>query len=211
VSFPPLFPRGGASQPLYPSGWDRVTLGGILLPGKAQISGLGIKAKLNPKEKNGANGGNPTFHGLEAQTGSIKVTCVMQDQLEELAQACALLLPIPGSTYAGQSLSIESPQLDALGCVTSVVVEGATPITRTSSGAAEMTIQVRHWLPAQAAKTKGRAVTKTPQTPVRRPPNAITDPNGAGAGTVLRNPDGRGTVIAPSSDSANFAPPNYGG
>lgn len=199
MSLPPLFPRNGSAQTLFPKGWDRVVIGGLPLPGKASISGGGIALKADPKERNGGNGGTPTFSGLEAQRFQVKVTVVTQEQLDELARVCSLILPLPGSSFAGQSTTIESPQLDVLGCVTSVVVTGASPIARSNSGGAEMTLNLMHWLPAQAAKTKGKTAKKTPKAQRKvsqNVPNAIV-----GEGTVLRQPE------TPSSDPLNFAAP----
>lgn len=203
MSLPALFPPGGSKQDKEPKGWQRVVLGGIVLPGKAEISGLGIALKDDPKDVNGKNGGAPTFSGLRAQTGSIKVTVVTQEQLDALEQACALLLPIPGSSYAAQPVAIDSPQLAALQCVTHVVVTGGTPIVRDSSGAASMTFQVRHWLPAQAEKSKGREVTRTPTRARRQVNNLIT-----GTGTASSTADREGKPTPPTAQP-NFCSPQF--
>lgn len=208
MSLPALFPPGGSKQELYPKRWQQVILGGIPLPGKQELTGLAIKLKEDRKEKHGSNGGNPTFTGLEAQTGAVKVTCVTQAQLDKLEEACALLLPVPGSSYAGQPVTIEAPQLVALQCVTTVVVTGGTPITRTSSAAAEMTFHLRHWLPAQAEKVEGKRVTTTPTRARRKRggfSNAIT-----GTGTASGTADREGKPVAPTA-RADFCSPNFSG
>ena len=163
MSFPVMFPRTNGESPLELDEWDRIILGGYVLPGIAALVSGAVKLKLDAKEKAGGHGGKSTSHGLAAQEFAIKVEVWTDAQLERLDEICKAVLPIPRAELTKAQIkkgdenyppiSFGCPSVALLRAVSSVIVVGASALTRSSLGGREMTITLKHWLPSKAKAT----------------------------------------------------------
>lgn len=198
--FPPLFPGSSSSGPLFPSGWDVGTLGGVKLPGRQLMTSGALKLKVDPKKKAGAIAQKPTTHGLDAQHFGLRVVVWTDEQLAEADDALAILLPPVNTT----PVTLDHPQVRTLARMVGkidVLVESGSIWSPSGvvRGGMEMTISLLHW-PAAA---KGKGASNTAQKPTR---NLVTEKaaaraNAIGAGTVLANPK--------PTDSPTFANPTW--
>lgn len=182
--FPAWYQIGGASAQSEPAGWDAVELGGIKLNGKALIvGGDGIPLKIDPRQKQGANGGNPTTHGLDTAEFTLRIVVWTLEQMQDVDDALPLLCP-PVNL---EPVSIDHPQLRSvirlLGKV-DVLVRNA-PVWMPSSVVPrgwEIHLRLLHWPVAAKQAQTGRS-----QTPARPKPPSYSTPN-ARAAAAAGNP-----------------------
>ena len=165
---PTFFPPLGAATtqpPLDPQGWDRCVIADKVLPAHCRILHGSCKLKKDKKAKNGADGNNPTYRGLDAQPVQLEITTYNDPDREELASIIAPLIPVPGSTP--KPVSIDHPSLRIIR-VFSVVIEGAGAlIPEPGTTKAKMVLELQHWLPSRTQNA-----TKTPKgAPVRKVQN----------------------------------------
>lgn len=202
--FPQLFPVGGSSGPLLPVGWDKLTLGGIVLAGRWKLTGGALKLKIDPKKKAGATAPSPTTHGLDPQTFTARGVVWTQAQLDELDDQLAILLP----PLNLQPVTLDHPQAYSLARVLGkidVQVEVGSIWLPSSivRGGYEITLNLPHWLPAAKGAKGNKAKSSTPDQSKR---NLLAEADaqrraGVGVGTVYANP--------PPSSSPDFAKPTW--
>lgn len=167
--FPPLGPA--TSQPqVDPQGWNRCTLGGQVVPGFCVIPDSMCGLKKDPKQKNGADGGNSTYRGMDGKPLRMEITTFNDLDREALASLIGPYVPVPG--FEPKPVAIDHPTLRIIR-VFAVVIEAASglvPVEGTTK--AKMTLHMTHWLPS-----KQKDATKTPKgAPVRKPPNLRKKP-----------------------------------
>lgn len=164
VFFPPLGPANGSGGALNPKGWDRCTLGGQVVPGFCRITKGGIELKADKKPKAGADGANPTFHGIDPQGVDLEITTYSDEDRESLIAVVGPLIPQPGSKP--KPVSIDHPSLRPI-FITAVQITGASALIYEGPMKAKMTLRMLHWLPTTNASATG-----TPKgAPQRKPPN----------------------------------------
>lgn len=192
---PRLGPANGG--PLFLDGWDLGILGGHKLPGKSRVTGGKIKLKKDPKKKAGADGANPTFHGIDPQEFTLEVEVWTDAQLQNLVQVVlADILPKP---WAKQNttgpypapIGLYHPQLAGIATVMqmTVVILGGTPFKWAGQNTIMMSLDLLHWMPAPATKPSQVA------TPLTKVPNKR-----AAADAATQNP-------APHTQPGFGAPP----
>lgn len=184
--FPPLGPAT-KSKPFTPDGWDRCAMANQVLPGLAHITHGGVKIKIDHKNKSGADGANPTCHGLEPQPIGLEVVTFDDDQREALAAIVQPLVPTLGRKQL--PVSIDHPSLRVLG-ITSVLIVGASPLINMGKQRTKMTFDLLHWLPT----TKKVATNTAKGAPVRKVDNV------GPAGAAASNP-------APTTQAGFCGPP----
>lgn len=198
-------PRLGPSNggPLYLDGWDLGVIGNHKIPGKSKVTGGKLRLKHDPKKKSGADGANPTFHGIDPQEFTLEVEVWTDAQLQNLVNVvCADILPKPWSKPSspppGQTTSayppplpFSHPQLSAISTVASmnVVVLGGQPLKWVRDNVLQMTLELLHWLPAPATKSSQAS------TPLHKVPNKRAE-----ADAAAQNP-------APHTQAGFGAPP----
>ncbi len=158
-SFPPLGPATDTalSQPLSLPGWDRVTLGGNVLPGKCRVSRGSLVVKIDQKKKPGVHGGNPTLQGINPQQFEIEVTIWTNDQLDALLDVCKQILPQQNQTTQ-LPLVLDHPSIKHLGVI-KVIVLGCGIIEMTGVGTRRLSLHLQHWL----LSTGKKSATTTPK------------------------------------------------
>lgn len=152
------YPPGGASGPMVPTKpWDRVRLGGFVLPcHHAVISVAGVALREDRKGGAGQSGALPTYHGMDPQPVTIDVFFSTVEQANSFANTLPFFAPLPGIPV--RVVAIEAQAIDGLP-ISSVAVHAvsgmidAAPFKR-------CTITTRHWMSPQ--KHKGSA-TSTPK------------------------------------------------
>jgi hypothetical protein len=201
--FPQMFPAGGSSGPLLPVGWDRLSLGGIALAGRAQLTAGSLRLKVDPKKKAGAISQKPTTHGLDAQEFTARLVVWTQEQLDDADEQLAALLPPVNQT----PVTLDHPQAYTLARMIGkidVLVTGGS-IWMPSSivrGGREMTLNLLHW-PAAA---KGKGVSTTPKQPINL---LALKKQGLGIGTVLAPGLSQQLQNNPPTSSPDFAKPSW--
>jgi hypothetical protein len=169
VFFPPLGPAKGSSGAVAPRGWNRCTLNGKVIPGFCRITRGNIRLKVDPKKKSGANGANPTFHGIDPQAIELEITTTSDEDREALVGIIGPLVPQANRDPA--PVSIDAPSLRLIG-ISSVQVIGVGALLPVEGQPmkARMVIDMLHWLPPNK-----KVATKTPTgAPVRKPKNERT-------------------------------------
>lgn len=159
-SFPSLAPvaRGSLTLP----GWDRASLGGEVLPGKAKVTKGGVRLKKDLKKKAGADAARPTFHGLEQQEFELEVLVWTNEQLARLGEVCRQVLPRQG--VEPKPIALDHPAVRHLGDVVSVVVTGAGVLVDGElPHSKKLAIQLLHWLPVKASPKGKTTATVTPK------------------------------------------------
>src|SRR4051812_13130361 len=106
--FPPLGPAK-VSGGINPEGWDRLVLNGEVCPALATITRGGIKLKEDKKDKAGADGTRPTYHGIEPQALGVDLETYSDDDREALAGILAKLAPLPDRPP--RPISIDHPSI----------------------------------------------------------------------------------------------------
>lgn len=167
--FPPLGPA--TTQPrVNPQGWDRCSLANQVVPGHCRILNAECGLKKDEKKKNGADGSNPTYRGMDGKPLQMEITTYNDADREALASLLGPYIPIPG--VEPKPVSIDHPSLRMIR-VYAVVIEGAgalIPVEGTTK--AKMVLKMQHWLPARQ-----KNATATPKgAPVRKPPNLRKKP-----------------------------------
>jgi hypothetical protein len=167
--FPPLGPA--TTQPaIDPQGWDRCALGGQVIPGHCRIVEGECGIKKDEKKKNGADGNNPTYRGMDGKPVKMEITTYNDVDREALASLISPLIPIPG--VQPKPVSIDHPSLRIIR-IFAVVVEGAgalMPVEGTTK--AKMMLHMQHWLPS-----RNKSATTTPKgAPTRKPQNVRKKP-----------------------------------
>jgi hypothetical protein len=163
--FPPLGPAT-TQGPVDPHGWDRCVINGrIVIPGFCRVLHAECKLKEDKKSKNGADGANRTYRGLDPQPVGLEITTYNDEDREELAAVLGPYIPQPGQ--APKTIAIDHPSLRMLR-ISDVQIVGATaliPVAGTTQ--AKMTLQMNHALP-----TRNKNATTTPKgAPVRHVDN----------------------------------------
>lgn len=167
--FPPLGPATG-QPPVNPQGWDRCTLAGQPIPGHCRIVHGLCRLKKDAKSKNGADGSNPTYRGMDPQPLQMEITTYTDADREKLALVILQYVPKPG--IQPKPVSIDHPSLRVIG-VDSVMIEGASAlIPEPGTTKAKMTLDMFHWLPA-----KPENATTTPKVLVRNVQNLRKKPS----------------------------------
>lgn len=201
MKFPPLGPRTVVSLlsprgQAEPRGWDRVTIGGFVLPGKARVTSGGVAIKVDPKSKNGTNGSRPTYHGDEAQEVDVEVDVWEDEDLERLAEITRQLRR-PG--MKGKPVAFDAPQVRDLE-IDHVVVERIGPLMDSGErGHKRRTFKCRHWLPSGAKKKSVSTTAKSSRRKNDRTEDARRRAS-QGAATEVN------MSIAPSEDASVFDP-----
>ena len=200
---PPLAPPSGAVGPLELTGWDRATLGGFIMPGKARTKGCNVKLKKDKKGKAGSDGSRPTYHGIDPKEFQIEIDTWTDDQRERLVQICRQILPLPG--VKSKPLSFDHPSIRHFGMPIKVQVLGAGELEFDNERHTKLSIYVEHWLPASTNPKK--SATNTPTRSVRNiraedadklqnPNLPPTDQNNFGVPPVQYTPDPQNYVTA---------------
>src|SRR4051812_9284556 len=118
--FPPLGPATGF-RGIFPKGWDRLVLNGRVCPALATITRGGIKLKEDKKDKAGADGTRPTYHGIEPQALGVELMCYSDADREELAVILGAIAP--RADREPKPISIDLPSIRHLGIAMVVVTE----------------------------------------------------------------------------------------
>jgi hypothetical protein len=171
---PTLGPGRGSSGAIAPKGWDRCVLADQVIPGFARITRGEIRLKTDKKQKSGADGCNPTFHGMDPQAIELEIITFSDEDREALVDIIAPLVPQPGKKPA--PVSIDHPSLRILN-VSAVQIIGAGALIPVEGKPmrARMQLHMLHWLP-----TSNQNATTTPAgAPKRKIPNARTRANPA--------------------------------
>jgi hypothetical protein len=158
--FPPLGPGGGSSGRANPKGWDRCVLANQVIPGFVRVTRANTRLKIDHKPKPGADGGNPTFHGLDPQPIELEIMTFSDDDREQLASIVQPLLPKQGTKPT--PVSIDHPSLRILG-ISAVQVVGGSGLIHVAPMKAKMNLELLHWLP-----TKKQSATSTPKGAPKR-------------------------------------------
>jgi hypothetical protein len=195
AAFPSLGPAGGSGGPTFLTGWDRLDVGNITLPGKWKITAGGIKLKADPKSKAGVHGANPAFHGLDPLPFDAEGFFWTDDQLAQLLVVLPQMLPQPGQQP--KVYYVSHADILHLGVAVNMAFVGAGPLEREGRGGRKLKIHMLHWLPATSPKNQ--KATATPKSAVknlraeaaakRNPPNPepTTQPGIAGPPPGLRS------------------------
>lgn len=182
---PRLGPGNGG--PKFLDGWDLGVIGNHKIPGRSKVTGGKIRLKIDKKTKAGADGANPTFHGIDPGEFTLEIEVWTDEQLKELVQVVlADVLPKPWqkptSPAPGQKnaswpppIPLSHPMLIGITSVAamSVVVLGGTPFQWSSQNMLKMTLELQHWMPAPASKPSQAS------TPLKRVPNKRAEADAA--------------------------------
>lgn len=99
----------GSEGPLFARNpWDRVSLGGVTLPGIAEVSAK-AKRKHDKKKENGTDGSTPTFHGYDPAQVTINIRVWTADQLQNLVEQLRTLWPAPAKGGKGTPKGVKEP------------------------------------------------------------------------------------------------------
>jgi hypothetical protein len=152
MSFPSLGPDGTNGGPRDLTGWDRLAIGWTLMPGRWRITGGAIKLKHDLASKPGTDGANPKFHGLDPQLFEAEGYLWTDEQMEQLRTVLPGLLPQPGKAI--DPVSVAHPDILHLGVAVSMVIVGATSLTREGT-ARKMKLHMLHWMSGTVPKNQG--------------------------------------------------------
>jgi hypothetical protein len=182
--FPPLGPATSLGA-VDPQGWDRCVLGGKVIPGFCRITRANCKLKQDKKPKNGADGGNPTYRGLDPQPLELEIETFTDEDREQLAVILGPLIPQPGGQPKPVSIDHPSLRILRISAVQVIGAGGLMPIPGTTR--AKMTVDLEHSLPARKKNAtttpKGAPTRKTENTrkkatpPTQQPGFAAPPPN----------------------------------
>ncbi len=173
---PPLGPPGQNNTRQTPSrGWDKLELGGWVIPGHARVTRAHIKTKIDQKKKPGRHGGNPTLLGLDPQPVEVEITTYSDADRDQLLNVLDEL-PLPGRVDAQTSdnkiaVAVSHPSLVPLG-ISSVLIVGVSGLlpVQGQPQQARMTFDLLHWLP----NSNKDATATAAGAPVRKPKNNRT-------------------------------------
>ena len=153
MALPPIQPSfSRPSAPETRGGWDRGILGGEVLPGTTTITRGGVDLKRDPKKRAGADGGRPTYHGIDSGEIDAEVEVTTDEQLQELLRIVGPLVPQAKKGWVPPVKALEHPQLHHLGAV-SVAVRGVSEIKIVSVGRRKLTIRMDRVIPPIDGKT----------------------------------------------------------
>lgn len=125
--------------------WDRVTLGGYTLPGKADVSGHGIDYQMDTKKPSGANGATTSNMGREVGRFEIKLHLWTASQW---ARFCALLPKL--MRMKNQKLEVVTvvhPAINVLGIDGLMINKIGVPHTGHQPGIIEIDFSCIEFLP----------------------------------------------------------------
>lgn len=158
---PRLGPAQPGAKPPAAQGWDRCVLADQVLPGFAKITKGAVRIKLDKKQKAGADGANPTCHGLDPQPIELEINTYTDEDREALALLAPKFVPQKGKKPL--PVAIDHPSLRPLG-IAAVLIVGVSPLMIASAQRTRMTFDLLHWLPSDAGDA-----TQTPTAaPLRR-------------------------------------------
>jgi len=154
--FPPLGPYGSGGA-IEATGWDRAMIAGQVVPGQSRITNGGILIKIQKKSKDGANGANPTLHGLDPQPIDMEITTHSNDEREALASMVAGLVPkiTKNKKLDPKPVSFDHPSVRHLGIGTVLLIKVGAFIV-VSPNVAKLAIGLIHWMPATDGATTGQ-------------------------------------------------------
>lgn len=158
--FPPLGPAKMAGG-ITPTGWDRCVIAGQVLPAMCSVVHGMIRLKEDPKDKAGADGCRPTYHGLAPQPLQLEVIAHSDDDREQVASILAPLKPL--QDRQPKPVSFDHPSVRDLG-ITNVVIVGIGAWIVIGPGVTKRVIDFKHWQPP---KSPTKSATGTPTRAVR--------------------------------------------
>jgi hypothetical protein len=190
MSYPSLWPNRSPTGPVFGTGWDRITLGGDPLPGRAKILRGGAGLKRDEKKATGKSGSKPSYHGFECKDIEIQVACWLDNHFDAMDAWLKKHGPQPDKSVRPEA--IDAAALRHLPVKYAKVIE------------------VSEWKEASEFGRGGRMLTllaqaytkpvKTTQTSTPKPKrhinNAVTD------GPQARNPE-------PTDQQSIAGPPNF--
>ena len=192
--------------------WNRVVLGGIVLPGRAEVSGTGLEHLLDVKKAPGKRGVTITDLGRDVGKYEIKLVLWGDDQWKEARDLRKTLQPLTKDKKL-QALDIQHIALNWLGVNSVYVYKIGVPQPGTAMGTIEIALSCLEY-----TKQSGDDVTNTVLG--SKTITAKNDVNAAnfttGEGTRARREPKRVADTRPSTTGssdvappANFTPANY--
>jgi hypothetical protein len=145
------------------SDWDKLYLGGMLLPGIASLEGGDVSRKIDIKNAKGQDGATITHNGYEPAKPSFKLTLAGPAQWSLYEQILPLIAPKLGKPPSAP-LRCEHPALAVHG-IDQVLVEKVSLLKAGQvPGTKEVTISLVQWVPqpkkAKAMKKKAASSTE---------------------------------------------------
>lgn len=190
----PLAPPGASVGVGVYGEWFTVKLAGQVLPGKWRVVEGAVHLKEDEKRKAGVDGGNPVFHGLNAQKFALEGEQVNDDERQAVADLFSQIVPQPGLSQDQFPLQLDNPAVAVFGFAVFVKVVGCSIFEYVAPCVTRVKLFLRHWLPAKA---DAPVATNQPKTGKRKFNNTIT-----GQETAFQ-------LTPPSLQPGAFAPPKF--
>lgn len=150
MKVPQLAPPGASTGVGQYGEWFTVKLAGTILPGRWEVVQGSVRLKLDPKRKAGVDGGNPVYHGLNAQPFELEGEQINDDERQAVADLFAQIVPQPGQSQNQYPLQLQAPHVALFGFPIFVKVIGCSAFRRLDNCRTKVTLFLDHWLPASA-------------------------------------------------------------
>jgi hypothetical protein len=168
AQLPQLGPATSQLQ-ILPKGWDKLTLGGVVMPGHARVTRGSIRTRIDRKNVKGVHGASPTLSGLEPQPLEVEITTYSDADREALLVVLSKL-PLPGRVGPppkGKTdpnlITIDHASLRGLRINMVIIISASALIVQPGTSIANMTFELLHAFPK-----KQKSATSTPNgTPLR--------------------------------------------
>lgn len=139
--------------------WDRLTLGGITLPGIAEVS-MTMTWLWDTAKPNGADGGGKTYRGRENRVFDVTLSMITQAELDAYAGVVSQLNAKAGGKSV-QPLEILHP-LATLHSVQSVVVDSLQFPAPSAAQPLQIKLKLSEWVAPAPSKTSSTSKKSTP-------------------------------------------------
>ena len=143
--FTPFWNDSGQGQ----DQWDRLLMADNIWPGLAEISGSGVKRRMDVKKTKGKDGGTLKDNGMDPAKINISLRLWTAEHWKKFNE----LLPLIHPKRKGGSRTpteIVHPQCNALGISTIYISQISFPELDRSSGVMTVSMSAIEWMPAPA-------------------------------------------------------------
>lgn len=149
----------GTEGALYASNeWDTCRLQGVHVPGLVRVSIDSKPRRVQNKKQNGADGGTPTFRGLDTAKLTVSVVIWTPDQLSLWDSMLPIIFPNPNKDVNKLSaIDISHPATQQRGIKSIIIEDILGPSDGPVHGSKLYTLKCVEYLP-----TKSKSAVKTP-------------------------------------------------
>ena len=140
-----------------PTVWDTVVLGGVSMPGVAEVE-VDRELEIDEKKPKGTHKATPTVQGVKSATVKIHITINTSDEWTALQAAIVTLEPKAGTgKNSGVPVDIAHPVTSARG-ITSILIKKLTGPKKAADGKALCTLEIDAMEFTPPAKVTGTGV-----------------------------------------------------